>query len=86
MKKGDYIEVKSGEYRWSQIGSLGKVVCREGFRVTVKFDYLVGGKSDFDLALTDGKFDLHRDDLTKIPKAIYDIKLKGVISGYTLQR
>lgn len=79
MRKGDYVEVTGGDYRYTQIGSLGKVRVRRYDDVIVTFDYLAGDpeRTYADEYLTN-TFEIHQENLTKIPKAIYDIKLKAI--------
>lgn len=81
MRKGQYIEVISGEYYYSSAGSLGRINQKNGGRCDVAFDYVVNAG---DLVRAEGKplypvdLDIYIDDIQVIPKAIYDIKLKAI--------
>lgn len=75
MRKGDYVEVneKGNGYFYSRAGSLGRVVRKKGNYRVVRFEW-VTYKSDIALPID---LDIHPNDLTVIPKEIYDIKLKA---------
>lgn len=83
MRKGQYIEIISGEYYYSGIGSLGMVKKKRGGSCEVAFDYVTNAGDlvrPINRPLYPVDLDIFTKDIQVIPKAIYDIKLK-VIQG-----